>query len=168
MGSGKTTIGHELARMTGRKFVDTDNMVENEQGTQIKNIFSEYGEDFFRELEYQACKKVASMQNCVVSTGGGAMTYQRNVDAVKNSGKIIFLDVDFNIICERIGDTSTRPLFQDKEKAKQLREASIIDNDILHEDYDERKSKYLACADIVIDGNKSAKIVASEIAKMFK
>ena len=54
MGSGKTTIGHELARMTGRKFVDTDNMVENEQGTQIKNIFSEYGEDFFRELEYQA------------------------------------------------------------------------------------------------------------------
>lgn len=39
MGSGKTTIGHELARMTGRKFVDTDNMVENEQGTQIKNIF---------------------------------------------------------------------------------------------------------------------------------
>ena len=60
--------------MTGRKFVDTDNMVENEQGTQIKNIFSEYGEDFFRELEYQACKKVASMQNCVVSTGGGAMT----------------------------------------------------------------------------------------------
>ena len=137
MGSGKTTIGHELARMTGRKFVDTDNMVENEQGT-----------------EYQACKKVASMQNCVVSTGGGAMTYQRNVDAVKNSGKIIFLDVDFNIICERIGDTSTRPLFQDKEKAKSL--------------YDERKSKYLACADIVIDGNKSAKIVASEIAKMFK
>ena len=154
MGSGKTTIGHELARMTGRKFVDTDNMVENEQGTQIKNIFSEYGEDFFRELEYQACKKVASMQNRVVSTGGGAMTYQRNVDAVKNSGKIIFLDVDFNIICERIGDTSTRPLFQDKEKAKSL--------------YDERKSKYLACADIVIDGNKSAKIVASEIAKMFK
>lgn len=154
MGSGKTTIGHELARMTGRKFVDTDNMVENEQGTQIKNIFSEYGEDFFRELEYQACKKVASMQNCVVSTGGGAMTYQRNVDAVKNSGKIIFLDVDFNIICERIGDTSTRPLFQDKEKAKSL--------------YDERKSEYLACADIVIDGNKSAKIVASEIAKMFK
>ena len=47
MGSGKTTIGHELARMTGRKFVDTDNMVENEQGTQIRNIFSEYGEDFF-------------------------------------------------------------------------------------------------------------------------
>ena len=57
MGSGKTTIVHELARMTGRKFVDTDNMVENEQGTQIKNIFSEYGEDFFRELEYQACKR---------------------------------------------------------------------------------------------------------------
>lgn len=82
------------------------------------------------------------------------MTYQRNVDAVKNSGKIIFLDVDFDVICERIGDTSTRPLFQDKEKAKAL--------------YDERKSKYLDCADIVVDGNKSVKIAVSEIAKMFK
>lgn len=115
MGSGKTTIGHELARMTGRKFVDTDNMVENEQGTQIKNIFPNTAKIFSESLNIRLAK-VASMQNCVVSTGGGAMTYQRNVDAVKNSGKIIFLDVDFNIICERIGDTSTRPLLRIRKR----------------------------------------------------
>lgn len=154
MGSGKTTVGCELAKATGKKFVDTDDMIEKEQGIAIKDIFAKFGEDYFRELEHQACKKLADTQNCVVSTGGGAMTFQRNVDAVKNSGKIVFLDVDFDEICKRIGDSSNRPLFQDKEKAKAL--------------YDERKSKYLACADIVIDGNKSVKLITSEIAKMFK
>lgn len=56
MGSGKTTIGHELARMTGRKFVDTDNMVENEQGTQIKNIFPNTAKIFSESLNIRLAK----------------------------------------------------------------------------------------------------------------
>ena len=82
------------------------------------------------------------------------MTFERNVEAVKDSGKIVFLDADFDVICQRIGNSNTRPLFQDREKAKAL--------------YDERKSKYLACADIVIDGNMSARKTAIDIAEMFK
>lgn len=57
MGSGKTTIGHELARMTGRKFVDTDNMVENEQGTQIKNIFPNTARIFSESLNIRLAKR---------------------------------------------------------------------------------------------------------------
>ena len=59
-------------------------------------------------------------KDAVISTGGGAMTFQRNVDAVKNSGKIVFLDADFDVICKRIGNNTNRPLFQDKEKAKEI------------------------------------------------
>lgn len=154
MGSGKTVVGTELAKITGRKFVDTDEMIEKQQGIAIKAIFAARGEDYFRELEYECCRQVGEMNNCIVSTGGGAMTFQRNVDAVKESGKIVFLDADFDVICERIGDSSTRPLFQDREKAKRL--------------YDERKAKYLAAADIVIDGNMSARKTALDIAEMFK
>ena len=58
------------------------------------------------------------------------------------------------IVCKRIGNNTNRPLFQNKEKAKAL--------------YDERKAKYLACADIVIDGNMSARKTALDIAQMFK
>lgn len=154
MGSGKTVVGKELAKIMGCKFVDTDEMIEAEQGVAIKAIFATHGEDYFRDLEHEMCKKVADMKNCVVSTGGGALTFERNVEAIKNGGKVIFLDASFPVICERIGDNTNRPLFQDKEKAKAL--------------YDERKSKYLAAADYVIDGDMSARKTALEIASIFK
>ena len=82
------------------------------------------------------------------------MTFERNVEAIKNGGKIVFLDADFDTICERIGNSNTRPLFQDREKAKAL--------------YDERKSKYLKASDYVIDGNMSARKTALEIAQIFR
>ena len=154
MGSGKTVVGSELAKIMGRRFVDTDELIEEEQGVAIKAIFAMYGEEHFRDLEYECCKNVSRLKNCVVSTGGGALTFERNVEALKDSGKIVFLDADFDVICDRIGDNTNRPLFQDKEKARAL--------------YDERKSKYLACADIVIDGNMSARKTAMDIADMFK
>lgn len=154
MGSGKTVVGKELAKILGVKFVDTDEMIEAEQGVAIKAIFATHGEDYFRDLEHEMCKKVADMKNCVVSTGGGALTFQRNVDALKKGSKIVFLDASFDVICDRIGDSTTRPLFRDKEKAKLL--------------YDERKDKYLAAADIVIDGDMSARKTALDIAEMFK
>ncbi|MGN1122960.1 MAG: shikimate kinase [Eubacterium sp.] len=154
MGSGKTVVGGELAKIMGRKFIDTDELIEQQQGVAIKAIFAVHGEDYFRELEHECCKQIAQMKNCVVSTGGGAMTFQRNVDALKKTGKIVFLDADFDVICDRIGNSSTRPLFQDREKAKAL--------------YDERKSKYLSAADIVVDGNMSARKTAMTIAESFK
>lgn len=154
MGSGKTVVGKELAKIMGCRFVDTDEMIEEEQGVAIKAIFASRGEDYFRDLEFEMCKKVAGLKNCVVSTGGGALTFERNVDAIKKGGKIVFLDASFDVICSRIGDSTTRPLFQDKEKAKVL--------------YDVRKSKYKAVADYIVDGDMSARKTALSIAEIFK
>lgn len=154
MGSGKTVVGKEVAKILGVKFVDTDELIEKEQGVAIKAIFAVHGEDYFRDLEYEMCKKVAGMKGVVVSTGGGAMTFKRNVDVVKDGSKILFLDADFDVICDRIGDSSSRPLFADKQKAREL--------------YDERKLKYLDASDYVIDGNMSARKTAIQIAEMFK
>lgn len=89
-----------------------------------------------------------------MSTGGGALTFQRNVDALKKSGKVVFLDADFDVICQRIGNSKTRPLFQDRDKAFEL--------------YNQRKEKYLSAADYVVDGNMSARKTAMEIANMFR
>ena len=154
MGSGKTVVGKELAKILGVKFVDTDELIEEEQGVAIKAIFAAHGEDYFRDLEYEMCKKVAEMNGVVVSTGGGAMTFKRNVDAIKEGSKVVFLDASFDVICDRIGDSSTRPLFQDKEKAKKL--------------YDERKDKYLSAADYVINGDMGARKTAMQIAEIFR
>ena len=115
MGCGKTTVGTELAKIMGRRFIDTDEMIERQQGIAIKAIFTVHGEEYFRDLEHQCCKEISSLKNCVVSTGGGALTFQRNVDVLKNGGKIVFLDTDFDVICDRIGNSNNRPLFQDRE-----------------------------------------------------
>lgn len=154
MGSGKTVVGKELAKILGVKFVDTDELIEEKQGVAIKAIFATHGEDYFRDLEYEMCKKVAEMNGVVVSTGGGAMTFKRNVDAIKKGSKVVFLDASFDVICDRIGDSTTRPLFQDKEKAKKL--------------YDERKDKYLSAADYVINGDMGARKTAMQIAEIFR
>ncbi|MGN0524411.1 shikimate kinase [Eubacterium sp.] len=154
MGSGKTVVGRELAKIMGVKFVDTDELIEKEQGIAIKAIFAAHGEDYFRDLEYEMCKKVAQMKGAVVSTGGGAMTFARNVEAIKKGSKVVFLDASFDVICDRIGNSTTRPLFQDREKAKKL--------------YDERKDKYLAAADYVVNGDMGARKTALEIADLFR
>ena len=154
MGSGKTVVGKELAKITGRRFVDTDELVEKKQGIPIKAIFEIYGEDFFRDLEHEVCAETAELKNSVISTGGGAVTFERNVDALKKGGKIVFLDADFDTICARIGDSTTRPLFQDREKARAL--------------FDERRPKYEAAADIVIDGSMSAYKTAMTLAEMLR
>ena len=154
MGSGKTVVGGELAKIMGAKFVDTDELIEKEQGVAIKAIFATHGEDYFRDLEYEMCKKVAQMKGAVVSTGGGAMTFARNVEAIKQGSKVVFLDASFDVICDRIGNSTTRPLFRDREKAKKL--------------YDERKDKYLAAADYVVNGDMGARKTALEIADLFR
>ena len=150
----KTVVGKELAKIMGRKFVDTDEMIEEETGISIPAIFAARGEEYFRELEYEMCKKTANLKNVVVSTGGGAMTFERNVEAIKKGSKVVFLDASFDVICDRVGDASSRPLFKNKENAKKL--------------YDERREKYLAAADYIINGNISARKTALNIADLFK
>jgi len=154
MGAGKTVVGKELSKIMGRKFIDTDEMIEKEQGIAIKAIFATHGEDYFRELEHEVCCRISTMKNCVISTGGGALTFPRNVEVMKQGGKVVFLDASFETICERVGESSTRPLFQDREEAKKL--------------YDERKAKYEAAADVVVSGDMSARKTALDLAEMFR
>lgn len=154
MGCGKTCIGKELSKLMGMRLVDTDELIEKEQNKTISQIFDESGEAYFRELEFEMCKKVAEMSNTVISTGGGAMTFKRNAQAIKKGAKVVFLDASFDVICKRVGDASTRPLFKNKENAKKL--------------YDERKQKYIDAADIIVNGDMSPARIAAEIAAQCK
>lgn len=154
MGAGKTVVGKELAELINYKFIDMDELIEHEQEITINEIFQIYGEAYFRDLEHETCKKIANMQKCIVSTGGGTMTYQRNVEAIKKGSRVFFLDSSYSVICERLKNNDTRPLFQDKAKAKKL--------------YDERKEKYFEAADYVINGNMSITQTALTIVDILK
>ena len=82
------------------------------------------------------------------------MTFERNVAAMKKGAKVVFIDTPFDVICARVGSGATRPLFKNKENAAKL--------------FSERRGKYLAAADFVVNGSQSVKKIALEIADLVK
>ncbi len=115
MGSGKTTVGRLLADELDYSFVDLDTYIENRFQKKIQDIFSQQGEEKFREIENHALAEVAHMENVVVSTGGGAPCFFDNIDLIKSSGISIYLRLSPEKLAERLNKTnSQRPLLQGK------------------------------------------------------
>ena len=92
MGSGKTTVGRLLAKRTGLPFVDMDDYIEEKAGMAVSEIFKRHGEAYFRDLEHEASKELASRDGCIISAGGGTLVYQRNVGVLSESCRIVLLD----------------------------------------------------------------------------
>ena len=109
MGTGKTSIGRALAQKLGMEFVDTDREVESAAGMTVNEIFRRYGEVRFRSEETLVLKKVVQRENCVISTGGGAVLREENRELLRRSGFLVCLQSRPEVICRRIGKGS-RPL----------------------------------------------------------
>lgn len=102
-GSGKTTIGKELAKELHISFVDLDHEIERQEGRAITSIFKSDGENHFRKVESDLLKEwCAGPLNFVMATGGGAPCYSNNMELIKTSGVSIFLDVPAKEIVRRI------------------------------------------------------------------
>lgn len=152
MGCGKSTIGKAVAVLTKSGFVDTDNYIEQEHNMTIKEIFAKYGEGHFRELERCACCEIALKDNMIVSLGGGTVLDSKNVEVLKQGGKIIFIDTSLEIIKQRLSNDTDRPLLQNSDK-------NYID-DL----YNYRYPIYRRVADVIIDGSG----MTGDIIKMLK
>lgn len=138
MGSGKTTIGKALAKRNGLKFIDTDKVIENQHNISIKDIFSNFGEDHFRQLEKQSIDQLKNINDCVIAVGGGAVMYHNNFDTLKGIGMTVLLDAPMKkIITNLKGDF--RPLV-----------GNTIDENKLCELLETRYSTYKK-ADVIIN-----------------
>ena len=109
MGAGKTTVGMELAKKLNYKLIDTDHSIENDQSRKIKDIFSEDGELFFRNLETLKLKELINVENAIISTGGGIILKDEN-RSILNNLFTIYLKADFENIFNRIKQDNSRPL----------------------------------------------------------
>ena len=109
MGAGKTTVGIELAKKLSYKLIDTDQSIENDQSRKIKNIFSEDGEPFFRNLETLKLKELINEENAIISTGGGIVLMDV-YRLILNDLFTIYLKADFENIFNRIKQDTSRPL----------------------------------------------------------
>ncbi|GHU84512.1 shikimate kinase [Clostridia bacterium] len=120
MGAGKTTFGRWIAYQKGLGFVDLDAKIEEEKCMLISQIFEEFGESFFREVETEFCKKLTKMENVVIAVGGGTFENERNILMFEKDFDILFLYVSFETCYSRIKG-SDRPLVARLTK-KQLQE----------------------------------------------
>lgn len=144
MGCGKSTVGKNLARKTGRKFLDMDAYIEQKEGMKISEIFEKFGEQGFRDREHEACRALAAMSNLVIASGGGAFTFERNVQEFRGKDTIVLLDVPLDIIRIRLKNDTTRPLLQRPDKDRAMKEL-----------YEKRLPLYKAAADVTVKGQRT-------------
>lgn len=122
MGTGKTTTGKALAKKLNMKFLDIDEEIEREAKMKISEIFEEFGEPHFRELEKNKVKKLASKDGLVISAGGGVILFEENVRELKKNGVLICLRSTPEKIYERIKKESHRPLLDVPNPKERIRE----------------------------------------------
>lgn len=145
--SGKTTVGKLISEKLSCEVVDTDELIVSKAKMPIAEIFAKYGEKYFRDLESEAVKDAAARNGVVISTGGGAILREENVKALKEGGRLFFIDRPL----EKLIPTSSRPLSSDREAITKR--------------YNERYAIYCGAADVKIDANDTPMAVAEKIIK---
>lgn len=121
MGTGKTTIGRMLANRLGRPFIDSDRKIEQTAGMTIPEIFSNYGEQYFRDLESRVIAKICHYTNAVIATGGGAVLRGENMQQMRRNGVVIALTAAPEVILERTCRRGGRPLLEAEDKEQRVR-----------------------------------------------
>ncbi len=147
--SGKSTVGRLIAEMTGRSFVDTDELVVEKIQMPISDFFRQYGEEAFRDVESEALAEASLRSCCVIATGGGAVLRDINVKRLKRNGRIVFLDRPLS----ELVPTSDRPLASSREA--------------IEKKYNERYGRYLSVSDIRIEVKDTPEKVAEAVLREF-
>jgi shikimate kinase len=150
-GSGKSTVGPELARRLGVPFVELDAEIERAAGRSVAEIFATEGEGRFRELEADALTQVAGRDPSVVSCGGGVVLEPANRVTLRATGEVVFLAVPLETLHERVRPAAERPLIHEEGDLERL--------------FREREPLYHEFAAHVVNASGSPQEVAAAIAK---
>jgi len=136
-GTGKSTVGRLLAARLGRVLVSTDAEIVKRAKRTIPEIVAQEGWEYFRDLESDICRELASRDQLVIDTGGGAILRAQNVEALKKNSTVFWLTASVETIVKRIGSDNQRPSLTGTK--------SFVDEiqDVLRE----RTPKYQAAAD---------------------
>lgn len=120
MGTGKSSVGIELAKQMSLGFVDLDKMIVEKEKKQISEIFSQDGEPYFRMVEKEVLKEVSLKDGQVIACGGGIVIDPANIRLMKEKGRMICLGASPQKILERTKGTSVRPLLNVPDPMKKI------------------------------------------------
>jgi shikimate kinase len=157
MGAGKSTVAAELKEKLEMDRVEMDEMIVQKQGMSISEIFDEYGEAYFRNLESNTLIELQKRKQTIVSCGGGVVMREDNADHMKKNGRVVLLTAKPETIYERVKDSDERPIL----------------NNHMNVDYisglmEKRRERYEAVADITVttDGKNATQICEEIISKL--
>lgn len=119
MGAGKTTVGRALAKELGLSFYDLDWYIENRRRKKIPQIFSEQGEEGFRQIEYNMLHEVAEFEDVVLSCGGGTPCFFDNMDYMNQQAQVVYLRCEPEVLQAHLAMSRTeRPLLKGKSETE--------------------------------------------------
>jgi len=145
--SGKSTIGKLLAQKINYEYYDADKYLEKKENVKISTLFSEKGEEYFRNLETKYLKGLSEKNGIIISTGGGVVKREENMKILKEKGIIVFLNRKLEDIAKE--NHEARPLLQN------------IDN--IYKLYEERIELYNRYSDIIVENDRTLKEVTDKI-----
>lgn len=124
--AGKTTVGRRLSVSLQKEFVDTDDLIEERQGTPIEEIVKIHGWDYFRAIEREVISEISNLDDLIIAAGGGAVLEPENVKALRRNGFIVWLKAEIQILLQRMAKdprTATgRPSLTGKGTLEELKE----------------------------------------------
>ncbi|HYR26811.1 MAG TPA: shikimate kinase, partial [Thermoanaerobaculia bacterium] len=120
MGSGKTTVGRELAARIDAPFFDLDELIEAAEKTTVKELFAMRGEPYFRKRERDLLRSTKHLEAAVIATGGGTFTFDENIQFIQSEGLSVYLSAPYALLRTRVGLKEDRPLFRDDLSTHEL------------------------------------------------
>ncbi len=120
MGTGKTSVGKEVARLLGWDFLDMDAIIEQRAGKTIAEIFAQDGESAFRQMETALCRELAERPHVVIATGGGALVPEANRETMAGHGLVICLTCSLDEIWRRLQMVTDRPMLFTEDRHAQI------------------------------------------------
>lgn len=156
MGSGKSTVGKAIAESLHMPFYDLDSYIEEKQNMTISEIFENFGEEHFRNIESLVAAELSSKDKVVISCGGGTVLRKENADVLKSNAKVFYLQVDTKTVIKRLENDCSRPLLQREDKQTEISRLLSL-----------RKPIYEAACDYKIDATCETEEIVSEIIKLF-
>ena len=155
MGSGKTTLTKKLSELMKKSYVDLDDLIELKENMSIIEIFSKYGEDYFRKIENITLRSIGNSE--IIACGGGIIINKNNRKFLNENGFTIYLKTSLPILARRLKGKNRRPLLKNMNLHKTL--------DAIYHD---RRKSYEDTADLIIETDgKSLDKIASIIQEKF-
>ena len=157
MGTGKSTVGRQVARQMGFEFVDSDHEIERLQGKPVSQIFAEEGEARFRVLEREFIEHGHPARKCVVSCGGGLVVPPGMLELLRQRGVVICMHAPIETILKRTLHATHRPLLQVEDPERRLREL-----------YAQREELYRRSGTMVLTDKRPLREIAIHVLRVYR